>query len=115
MSSAWQWLVDVFDTDGVLLKRFASRGVLNSPQGLRGHPMPLGHSAATFWSRISVMVGQSFRLRRDFVVTLYKTKGKPIFADGLWSLTFGGGSNSSSDTLYFTAGPNGETPASDSD
>jgi len=41
----------------------------------------------------------------------------------LWTLTRGGGRNSNSDTLYFTAGPNGETdglfgtitPASDND
>ena len=29
--------------------------------------------------------------------------------DGLWKLILGGGRNSSSDTLYFTAGPNDET------
>jgi hypothetical protein len=29
--------------------------------------------------------------------------------DGLWTLTLGGGAKSSSDTLYFTAGPNKET------
>jgi hypothetical protein len=29
--------------------------------------------------------------------------------NGLWTLTLGGGAKSSSDTLYFTAGPNGET------
>jgi hypothetical protein len=34
---------------------------------------------------------------------------KPIVIDGLWTLTLGGGSKSSPDTLYFTAGPNGET------
>jgi hypothetical protein len=35
--------------------------------------------------------------------------GKPIVIDGLWTLTLGGGRNSNSDTLYFTAGPNDET------
>ena len=35
--------------------------------------------------------------------------GKPLVIDGLWTLTLGGGAKSSSDTLYFTAGPNGET------
>jgi len=35
--------------------------------------------------------------------------GKPLVIDGLWTLTLGGGRTSSSDTLYFTAGPNGET------
>jgi uncharacterized protein (TIGR03118 family) len=40
---------------------------------------------------------------------LKDVKGEPIVIDGLWSLALGGGRNSSSDTLYFTAGPNGET------
>jgi hypothetical protein len=29
--------------------------------------------------------------------------------NGLWTLTLGGGAKSSPDTLYFTAGPNGQT------
>ena len=37
--------------------------------------------------------------------------GKPLSIDGLWTLTLGGGAMSSSDTLCFTAGPNGETDA----
>jgi hypothetical protein len=34
--------------------------------------------------------------------------GAPIAIDGLWTVTLGGGAKSSSDTLYFTAGPNGQ-------
>lgn len=34
---------------------------------------------------------------------------KPLVIDGLWTITLGGGRNSDSDVLYFTAGPNGET------
>ncbi len=44
-----------------------------------------------------------------FEGTLRGLNGKPIVIDGLWSLTLGGGRNSNSDTLYFTAGPNDET------
>jgi hypothetical protein len=44
-----------------------------------------------------------------FLGPLRDEKGKPIVIDGLWALTLGGGRNSSSDTLYFTAGPNSET------
>ena len=44
-----------------------------------------------------------------FVDHLRDTDGKPISIDGLWTLTLGGGAKSSSDTLYFTAGPNGQT------
>jgi uncharacterized protein (TIGR03118 family) len=44
-----------------------------------------------------------------FLGTLRDVNGKPITIDGLWTLTLGGGKNSNSDTLYFSAGPNGET------
>jgi uncharacterized protein (TIGR03118 family) len=45
----------------------------------------------------------------NFLGTLKDDKGKAVVIDGLWNLTLGGGRNSSSDTLYFTAGPNDET------
>jgi hypothetical protein len=32
-----------------------------------------------------------------------------LIIDGLWTLTLGGGRGSRSDSLYFAAGPNGET------
>jgi hypothetical protein len=35
--------------------------------------------------------------------------GKPLTIDELWTLTLGSGAKSSADTLFFTAGPNGET------
>ena len=58
-----------------------------------------------------------------FIDELDRPNGKPLVIDGLWTLTLGGGRTSSSDTLYFTAGPNGETeglfgtitPVSDTD
>src|SRR6266853_4718099 len=44
-----------------------------------------------------------------FIDELDDAHGKPLVIDGLWTLTLGGGRGSSSDTLYFTAGPNGES------
>ena len=44
-----------------------------------------------------------------FIDELDDAQGKPLVIDGLWTLTLGGGRGSSSDTLYFTAGPNGES------
>jgi len=35
--------------------------------------------------------------------------GKPLVIEGLWTLTLGGGRNSSPDILYFSAGANDET------
>jgi len=44
-----------------------------------------------------------------FIDELDDAHGKPLVIDGLWTLTLGGGRGSSPDTLYFTAGPNGES------
>ena len=51
----------------------------------------------------------AFDSNGDFLDILRDDNGKPLAIDGLWTLTLGGGRNSNSDTLYFTAGPNGET------
>jgi uncharacterized protein (TIGR03118 family) len=102
--------VDVFDTDGHLLRRFASRGKLNSPWGVARASFAFGRFSG------DVLVGNfgdgkinAFDSDGNFLATLKDAKGKPLVIDGLWMLTLGGGRNSSSDTLYFTAGPNGET------
>jgi len=102
--------VDVFDTGGHLLRRFASRGALNSPWGVARASFAFGRFSG------DVLVGNfgdgqinAFDSDGKHVGTLKDGDGKPIVIDGLWTLTLGGGRNSSSDTLYFTAGPNGET------
>jgi uncharacterized protein (TIGR03118 family) len=101
--------VDVFDTDGNLLQRFASRGKLNSPWGVARASFAFGRFSG------DILVGNfgdgkinAFDSDGNFRGTLKDAEGKPLVIDGLWTLTLGGGRNSSSDTLYFTAGPNGE-------
>ena len=101
--------VDVYDTDGNLLQRFASRRPLNSPWGVTRASFAFGRFSG------DVLVGNfgdgqinAFDSDGNFRGTLRDGKGKPIAIDGLWTLTLGGGRNSNSDTLYFTAGPNGE-------
>jgi uncharacterized protein (TIGR03118 family) len=102
--------VDVFDTDGHLLQRFASRGPLNSPWGVARASFAFGRFSG------DILVGNfgdgkinAFDSDGNFLGSLRDRKDKPLVIDGLWTLTLGGGRNSSSDTLYFTAGPNGET------
>ena len=102
--------VDVFDTDGHLLRRFASRGPLNSPWGVARASFAFGRFSG------DILIGNfgdgkihAFDSDGNFRGTLRDRKGKPIIIDGLWTLTLGGGRNSRSDTLYFTAGPNDET------
>jgi uncharacterized protein (TIGR03118 family) len=102
--------VDVFDTDGHLLRRLASRGALNSPWGVARASFAFGKFSDDILignfgdGRINVVSsdGSSLEPIRD-------GKGKPITIDGLWTLTLGGGMKSSPSTLYFTAGPNGES------
>jgi uncharacterized protein (TIGR03118 family) len=101
--------VDVFDTDGHLLQRFASRGPLNSPWGVTRASFAFGRFSG------DILVGNFgngkinvFNSRGQFIDELDRPNGKPLVIDGLWKLTLGGGRTSSPDTLYFTAGPNGE-------
>ena len=102
--------VDVFDTNGHLLQRFASRGSLNSPWGVARASFAFGRFSG------QILVGNFgngkinvFDSDGHFLGTLRGDKGRPIVIDGLWTLTLGGGRNSNSNTLYFTAGPNDET------
>jgi uncharacterized protein (TIGR03118 family) len=114
--------VDVFDTDGHLVRRFASRRTLNSPWGVA--------QASSAFGRFSgdILVGNLgdgrinvFNSAGDFRDQLSGLDGRPLTIDGLWTLTLGGGAKSSSDTLFFTAGPNNQndgqfgtiTPAAD--
>ena len=102
--------VDVFDTDGHLLRRLASHGLLNSPWGVARASFAFGRFSGDILignfgdGRINVVTGQGRSLDQ-----LEGSDGKPLSIDGLWTLTPGGGAKSSPDTLYFTAGPNGET------
>jgi uncharacterized protein (TIGR03118 family) len=102
--------VDIFDTDGHLLRRFASRGALNSPWGVARTSFNFGRFSG------DILVGNFgdgkinvFDSDGNFLDSLKDEKGKYTVIDGLWTLTLGGGKNSSSDTLYFTAGPNDES------
>src|SRR5205814_4804694 len=102
--------VDVFDTDGILLRRFASRGPLNSPWGMTRASFDFGEFSGL------ILVGNFgngkinvFSSQGQFIDELDRPNRKPLVIDGLWKLILGGGRNSSSDTLYFTAGPTDET------
>ncbi|SAL84976.1 hypothetical protein AWB74_07126 [Caballeronia arvi] len=101
--------VDVFDTDGHLLRRFASRGTLNSPWGITRASFDFGRFSGKILignfgdGRINVFDDDG-----TLIDQLEDAYGNPVAIDGLWTLTLGGGRNSSSDTVYFSAGPNNE-------
>jgi uncharacterized protein (TIGR03118 family) len=102
--------VDIFDTDGHLIRRFATRGTLNSPWGITRASFDFGQFSG------DILIGDfgdgrinAFDPAGNFLGQLQNPRGESIKIDGLWSLTFGGALKSDPDTLYFTAGPNEET------
>ena len=102
--------VDVFNTDGQLLRRFASQGPLNSPWGVARASFAFGRfSGALLIGNFGDGHINAFDTEGNFLGPLQDLNDEPVVIDGLWTLTLGGGRNSSSDTLYFTAGPNSET------
>jgi uncharacterized protein (TIGR03118 family) len=102
--------VDVFSSNGVLLRRFASQGALNSPWGVALAPSSFGNF------HDDVLVGNfgdgrinAFAPDGGFRGQLKSETNAPIQIDGLWGLRFGNGAfGASTNTLYFAAGINDE-------
>jgi uncharacterized protein (TIGR03118 family) len=104
--------VSVFDLQGNFIRRLVSQGALNSPWGLTLAPSGFGNFGG------DLLVGNFGDgtinaydpISGAFIETLRDTNGNPIVIDGLWGLRFGiGGSPATAETLYFTAGPDGES------
>ena len=104
--------VDVYDPSGNLIDRVTSKGPLNSPWGLALAPAGFGDFGN------SLLVGNfgdgrinAFDLATGhFMGTLKGADGKPITISGLWGLAFGNGQlGQPVNTLFFTAGSNGES------
>jgi uncharacterized protein (TIGR03118 family) len=111
MAGKGHGFVDIFDTSGNLIRRFASRGSLNSPWGMVQATFDFGPFSG------AILVGNfgDGKINAFDPVSgkalggLRSSAGKPLAIDGLWGLSFGNGAvNALPDTLYFTAGPNSE-------
>ena len=102
--------VDVYDTDGRLLRRFASHGPLNSPWGIALAPQGFGRASGALLvgnfgdGRIHAYDPVSGRV----LGALRGRAGHQVTIDGLWALRFGNGVIGTPRTLLFTAGPNEE-------
>jgi uncharacterized protein (TIGR03118 family) len=102
--------VDVFDTDGNLVRRFASRGKLNSPWGVAVAPPSFGRFANDILignfgdGRISAFDPMTGAFRGQ----LLDQNGVILSINGLWSITPGGGLGSTPNDFFFTAGLNDE-------
>ena len=104
--------VNIFNTDGSLLKRFVSQGKLNSPWGIEKAPEGFGQGKNVILignfgdGHINVYeAGEGEFLRH---LNYY---GYPITIDGLWAITFPDNKvpGDNPNKLYFTAGPNDES------
>lgn len=111
VSGAGNGFVDVFDTNGSLLRRFAAHGPLNSPWGLALAPAGFG----VFSSDLLVGNFGDGRITAYDVGTgavrgqLQTGEGRPLTIPGLWGLAFGnGGLAGDSNKLFFAAGINDE-------
>ena len=99
--------VDVFTPAGALIRRFASRGSLNSPWGIAVAPTGFGK----FGGDILIgnfgdgMIGAYDPISGTLVEMLRASGGAPVSIAGLWGLGFAPGST----TLFFTAGPQDES------
>ena len=85
--------MDVFETDGTFVRRFASHGALNSPWGLALAPDSFGKFSHHLLvgnfgdERINAFdVGNG-----DFDGQLIDPEGNPLTINGLWALKFGNG------------------------
>jgi len=107
--------VNIFDTDGHFIQRFATGGTLHNPWGIALAPpefgkfskallignfnhSPGGFNGPGYISAFNAVSGEFRGLLDD-------TSGNPVTIDGLWSLKFGNGHNGGIPTvLYFSAG-----------
>jgi uncharacterized protein (TIGR03118 family) len=117
LPGAGNGFIDVFDTNGNFIKRFASQGTLNSPWGMAVAPADFGDFSN------DLLVGNFGDSRINafnpttgaFLGQLSSPGGTPLTIGtatsniGLWGLAFGNGGNAgNTHTLFFAAGINEE-------
>jgi uncharacterized protein (TIGR03118 family) len=103
--------IDIFSTSGTLIKRFASRGSLDSPWGMVVAPSSFGKFGG------DILVGNfgnghisAFSRKGKFQGFVNDPANNPVEIQGLWGIGFGNGKASgATNTLYFAAGPEEES------
>jgi uncharacterized protein (TIGR03118 family) len=103
--------VDVYTTAGSLVRRFASRGSLDSPWGIAVAPSGFGLFSG------DILIGNfgngkisAFNAKGRFQGFLTGSDGNAVEIPGLWGLGFGNDAQAGpSTTLYFAAGPGDES------
>jgi len=116
LNKAQGGFVDVFDTEGILVKHFAAHGPLHSPWGLAQAPPDFGPMSNVILISNNISRGRinAFNPQTgQFLGPLRDASGNPIEIDSVWALQFGHGqvggppsNNGTVNQLFFTAGPN---------
>jgi uncharacterized protein (TIGR03118 family) len=98
--------VDVYSTNGQLLRHLIEHGQLNAPWGLALAPAGFGRFSGALLvgnfgnGRINAYDPQT----GEFLGRLRDENNRPIEIEGLWALRFGNGITGNPTTLLFTAG-----------
>lgn len=110
-------VVDIFNTDGTLNKRFVTYGQLNSPWGIAKAPKSFWGSEFDDAPTDAILIGNfgdgrinAYSSDGTFLGQL-RQHGEPLVIDGLWGIMFAPATATSVDPnrLYFAAGPADET------
>src|SRR6266550_2515171 len=112
LNKAQGGFVDVFDTDGNLVKHFAVHGPLHSPWGIALAPADFGPLSNAILISNNISRGRINAFNPEtgqFLGPLRDANGKVIEVDNIWAVQFGqdaaGNANGAHNQLFFTAGP----------
>jgi uncharacterized protein (TIGR03118 family) len=102
--------VDIFTTNGLLIRRLATRGVLDAPWGLAQAPSGFGAFGG------DLLVGNFGNGRINafdpitgrFAGEVRTDQHQPLTISGLWGLRFGTATDGGPGTLLFSAGPDNQ-------
>ncbi len=111
VSGAGLGFVDVYDTNGQLIKQLVANGVLNAPWGLALAPADFGAlSGALLVGNFGDGTINAFDAASGAMIgTVRDASGNAFQISGLWGLAFGNDALSQPhNTLFYTAGPNQE-------
>jgi uncharacterized protein (TIGR03118 family) len=112
LNKAQGGFVDVFDTEGNLVKHNAVHGPLHSPWGIALAPADFGPMSNAILISNNTPRGRINAFNPEtgqFLGALRNANGKAIEVDLIWALQFGQDSipnNGAHNQLFFTAGPN---------
>jgi len=110
LNKAQGGFVDVFDTEGNLVKHFAVGGPLHSPWGIALAPADFGPMSNAILISNNISRGRINAFNPEtgqFLGPLRDANGKVIEVDNIWALQFGqdAAANGAHNQLFFTAGP----------